>query len=84
MYVGVILACWGGLMLYRTWSMLILAIIMSGLIVRGRKEEQALAQVFGEAWQDYVRLVPPWFPHIKAFQRETSPKRPPKGRSHGK
>jgi len=84
MYMGVILACWGGLMLYRTWTMLICAIIMLGLILRGRKEEQALAQVFGEAWQNYMRLVPPWYPHIKVFQRDTSQKRHPKRRSHGK
>jgi protein-S-isoprenylcysteine O-methyltransferase Ste14 len=84
MYVGVILAFWGGLMLYRTWTMLICAIIMLGLIVRGLKEEKALAQVFGETWQNYARQVPPWFPHIKGLQRETNQKRHPKGRPHGK
>jgi protein-S-isoprenylcysteine O-methyltransferase Ste14 len=84
MYMGVILAFWGGLMLYRTWTMLICAIIMLGLIVRGRKEEEALAQVFGETWHNYSRLVPPWFPHIKVFRRETNLKRQPKGRMHGK
>jgi protein-S-isoprenylcysteine O-methyltransferase Ste14 len=84
MYMGVILAFWGGLLLYRTWTMLICAIIMLGLIVRGRKEEEALAQVFGEKWLNYMRQVPPWIPHINVFQRETSQKRHTKGRSHGK
>jgi len=33
----------GGLPLYRTWAMAIFAIMMFGLIVRARREEQTLA-----------------------------------------
>ncbi|OGO66171.1 MAG: hypothetical protein A2030_01925 [Chloroflexi bacterium RBG_19FT_COMBO_50_10] len=64
MYLAVILAGWGGLLLYRTWTMLFFAILMLGLIVRARKEEQALAQVFGAGWEKYLHLVPGWIPRM--------------------
>jgi protein-S-isoprenylcysteine O-methyltransferase Ste14 len=62
MYLAVILAGWGGLLLYRTWTMLFFAVIMLGLLYRGRKEEEALAQVFGEDWEAYKHRVPGWIP----------------------
>ena len=70
MYLAVILAGWGGLLLYRTWTMLFFAIIMLGLILRARKEEQALAQVFGRQWELYERNVPGWIPRIGSFLRK--------------
>ena len=70
MYLGVILAGWGGLLLYRTWTMLFFAIIMFGLILRARKEEQALAQVFGRQWELYKRNIPGWIPRIENFLRK--------------
>jgi protein-S-isoprenylcysteine O-methyltransferase Ste14 len=48
MYLGVMLAAWGGSFLYRTWTMLIFAVMMFGLIVRARREEEVL-QVFGSS-----------------------------------
>lgn len=65
MYLGVILAGWGGLLLYRTWSMLFFAVAMLGLIFRARKEEQALAKVFGRTWEIYKRHVPGWIPRLE-------------------
>lgn len=65
MYLAVILAGWGGLLLYRTWTMLLFAVIMLGLIYRARKEEEALAQAFGAEWEAYKRHVPGWIPRIK-------------------
>ncbi len=64
MYLAVILVGWGGLLLFRTWSMLIFALIMLGLIVRARKEEDALARVFGRQWDVYRRHVPGWIPSL--------------------
>jgi len=64
MYIGVILACWGGLLLYRTWTMLWLSVIMLGLVFRARREEQALSQVYGRQWEMYQRYVPAWFPRL--------------------
>ena len=62
MYLAVITAGIGGLLLYRTWAMLLFAVAMFGLIVRGRREEQALAAEFGAAWAEYCRRVPAWLP----------------------
>jgi len=62
MYLAVITAGIGGLLLYRTWAMLLFAMAMFGLTVRGRREEQALAAEFGPAWEEYRRRVPAWLP----------------------
>lgn len=64
MYLGVILVGWGGLFLYRTWTMLLFAIIMFGLIYRARREEEALETVFGDEWRIYKASVPGWIPEL--------------------
>ena len=70
MYMAVILVGWGGLMLYRNWTMLLFTIIMHGLIVRAKREDQALSQTFGRQWELYKKRVPGWIPHMKSiFQK---------------
>ncbi len=64
MYLGVILACWGGLMMYLTWTMLVFAFMMLGLFYRAHKEEEALRIEFGETWDAYRQRVPGWLPRI--------------------
>lgn len=61
-YVGIIASTLGGLLIYRTWSM-VFALTFFGLVVRARREEQALAAEFGQQWVDYCRRVPGWVPH---------------------
>ena len=63
MYLAVITAGIGGLLLYRTWAMLLFAVAMFGLIVRARREEEALSAEFGAIWEAYGRRVPAWLPH---------------------
>jgi len=70
MYAAVILAGWGGLLLFRTWMMLFFAVTMFGLLYRARSEEKALAQVFGGDWEDYKRRVHGWIPNFKAGPRK--------------
>jgi protein-S-isoprenylcysteine O-methyltransferase Ste14 len=65
MYLAVILTCWGSLLLYRTWTMLFLVVIMHGLIYRAQKEEDVLTQVFAAEWEAYKAHVPGWIPRIK-------------------
>lgn len=65
MYLAVIHACWGGLLLYRTWTMLLFAVMMIGLVYRARKEDEALSQAFGADWESYRARVPAWLPRIK-------------------
>jgi protein-S-isoprenylcysteine O-methyltransferase Ste14 len=70
MYLAFILACWGGLLLYLTWTMLGLAVMMLGLIYRAHREEDALEVEFGSAWEDYVHHVPGWLPKISSFSKK--------------
>ncbi len=69
MYLAAILASWGGLLLYHTWSMLGLAMILFGLIYRGHKEEAALAQAFGQEWETYKQAVPGWLPRFNMHRK---------------
>ncbi len=64
MYLAVITAGIGGLLLYRTWAMLAFAVAMFGLSARAHREEEALAAEFGAAWEAYCRRVPAWLPRI--------------------
>ena len=64
MYVGIIAATLGGLLIYRTWS-LVFALTFFGLVIRARREEQALAAEFGQQWADYCQRVPGWIPRFR-------------------
>lgn len=65
MYLAVILAGFGGLLIYRTWAMLAFVVSMSGLGIRARREEQVLAEEFGEEWKVYAQQVPAWIPRLR-------------------
>jgi protein-S-isoprenylcysteine O-methyltransferase Ste14 len=65
MYLGVIIAAIGTLMLYRTWASLLFAVGMFGLLVRARREERVLAREFPEQWATYSRRVPAWRPALR-------------------
>jgi len=64
MYLGLILAAAGGLSIYRTWTFVFVSISFLGLVLRARREEQALAAEFGQAWQAYCQRVPGWIPRL--------------------
>jgi len=64
MYLGLILAAVGGLLVYRTWTTLFLAIVSPGLTRRARREEAALQAEFGEEWLAYRARVPGWIPRF--------------------
>ena len=64
MYVGGIMAELGALLLYRTWTTLLIALDIPNLVMRSRREEEALAAEFGEAWTDYAARVPGWLPKL--------------------
>jgi protein-S-isoprenylcysteine O-methyltransferase Ste14 len=64
MYLGFILGAFGGLLIYLTWTVLILALISPGLIVRARREEAALLAEFGELWLAYRDRVSGWIPRF--------------------
>ena len=64
MYLGVILASVGGLLIYRTWTLVFITMSFMGLTLRARREEQALAAEFGQQWKEYCLRVPGWIPRI--------------------
>ncbi len=64
MYLAVIATAIGSLLLYRTLAALCFAVMMFGLVVRARREEQVLAEEFGPEWKDYASRVPAWFPRL--------------------
>ena len=65
MYLGILLASLGGLLLYRTWTAVFVLTNFLGLLLRARREEQALASEFGESWRAYCQQVPAWMPKIR-------------------
>ncbi len=71
MYLGLTLVGFGGILLYRTWTWILVALNFPALIVRARREEQALTAEFGAAWQAYCRRVPGWLPRLPAIRRPT-------------
>jgi protein-S-isoprenylcysteine O-methyltransferase Ste14 len=62
MYAGIILAAFGSLLIYITWTTLFLACFAPFITFRARREEPALAAEFGEQWQAYCKRVPMWLP----------------------
>ena len=64
MYLAVIMAAFGALLIFRTWAMALFAPISLGIIVRARREERLLAEEFGEEWESYRRGVNGWFPKL--------------------
>ena len=67
MYLGVILAAAGALLIFRTWAMLVFAPLSFGILLRARREENLLAQAFGQEWETYANRVPGWIPKIHRY-----------------
>ena len=69
MYLGMILAFWGSLLIYGTWTTLFLVCTNTpAVIIRSRREEKVLAAEFGELWQEYCRRVPAFIPRLFKMQ----------------
>lgn len=64
-YLGMLLTGIGGILLYRTWTMVFIAANFLGLIIRARREEEALAMEFGERWSEYRKRVHAFIPRIR-------------------
>lgn len=54
MYLGLILAALGSLLIYRTWTTAANTIFVPLVLFRARREEQALAAEFGGEWEEYA------------------------------
>jgi protein-S-isoprenylcysteine O-methyltransferase Ste14 len=62
MYVGALMAGLGGVLPYRTWTVLLILAHEGVFWVRAGKEDQALAAEFGETWRAYACRVPAGVP----------------------
>lgn len=64
MYVGVLLAAMGALLIFRTWAMLVFTPMSLVVVARAEREEKLLDQEFGDEWKAYASKVPKWFPRL--------------------
>ena len=62
MYAGVILAAVGSLLIFRTWALVVFLPLSLVVLGRAKREENLLAQAFGDRWRAYAAEVPKWFP----------------------
>ena len=65
MYLAVILAAFGALLIFRTWAMVLFSVSSLGVILRAKREEGLLADEFGEEWKIYKQHVPGWLPILR-------------------
>jgi protein-S-isoprenylcysteine O-methyltransferase Ste14 len=72
MYLGLIVTALGGLLIFRTWTAAFLAVNSLFLVIRARREEQALAAEFGDEWAAYCRRVPAWRPRLRPTPSQTA------------
>jgi protein-S-isoprenylcysteine O-methyltransferase Ste14 len=64
MYLGLQMAAVGGLLIYWTWTLAFVTVNFLALVVRARREEEALAAEFGEQWEAYCHQAPAWMPRL--------------------
>ena len=65
MYLGLVAAALGSLLLYQTWTVLAYALFVPFVLRRARREEETLRAEFGEEWQAYCRRVPAFVPRLR-------------------
>lgn len=64
MYIGLLLAAWGSLLIYATWTTVYFVVFAPAVLLRSRREETALSEEFGEVWLDYCKRVPAFIPRL--------------------
>ncbi len=65
MYLGVLTAVVGALLIFRTWAMVLFASSSFVVIIRARREDELLSQEFGNEWLEYRKRVPGWIPNFR-------------------
>jgi protein-S-isoprenylcysteine O-methyltransferase Ste14 len=65
MYAGLILAAVGSLLIYTTWTTVYFACFAPLVFIRAWREEQVLAEEFGEQWKEYCKRVPAFIPRLR-------------------
>jgi protein-S-isoprenylcysteine O-methyltransferase Ste14 len=72
MYLGVILAAWGALLVFHTWAMLLYTLSALTVIFRADREDAALALEFPQQWPAYADRVPGWLPRLGTLFTKSS------------
>ncbi len=70
MYSGLILAAFGSVLIYFTWTCLFFVIFSPFLMLRAHREEIVLSDEFGDEWRDYCKKVPAFLPHLPGRRRK--------------
>lgn len=70
MYLGLFLAAAGGLVVYRTWTMVFACLSLVGAMFKAHREDDLLATEFGHAWERYAAEVPAWIPRLRPGKKE--------------
>ena len=65
MYLAVILAAFGALLIFRTWAIVLYAPLSLVVLVRAQQEERLLAEEFGEEWDAFRQEVNAWMPKLR-------------------
>jgi hypothetical protein len=71
MYLGLMCASFGSLLLYHTWTSLLFAVFAPFIILRARREEKVMAEEFGNGWHEYCNRVPAFLPRGSKIQSKT-------------
>lgn len=69
MYSGLILAAFGSLLIFFTWTTLLFAVFAPMILVRARREEIALSAEFGEEWKAYCKQTPAFVPRLPGWRK---------------
>jgi protein-S-isoprenylcysteine O-methyltransferase Ste14 len=64
MYFGLLLAGFGSLFLYQTWTGVFFVLCALSLIRRALREEEVLSTTFGAEWMEYCQRVPMLLPRL--------------------
>jgi len=70
MYCGLILASFGSLLIFSTWTTLLFVCFAPLIMTRAFREEKVPAAEFGEQWRDYCRRVPMFVPRFKPSAKD--------------
>jgi protein-S-isoprenylcysteine O-methyltransferase Ste14 len=80
MYVGLVAAAVGGLLVYRVWALIFVIACLPGAWLKARREDRLLAVRFGPEFEEYRAAVPGWFPRAgrsREASRRSSRRRMP-------
>jgi protein-S-isoprenylcysteine O-methyltransferase Ste14 len=70
MYLGAFMGVLGAVLVYRTWTMVVVLAQSAVFEARASREDEALAAEFGETWQSYKRRVPAWIPRPRSVAQQ--------------